>query len=233
MKKFTTSQRLKQLMNERNIKQVDILIKAEPFCQKYGVKLNKNDLSQYVNGKVEPGQQKLSILGLALNVNEAWLMGYDVPQNRDITYGNGTVEELSAKYDNIKPIKLKRFPMLGEIACGEPIFAEENREQYVMADMDINADFCLTAKGDSMINARIYEGDIVFVREMPIVENGDIAAVIIDDEATLKRVYYYKEDNLLQLVAENPKYKPLVYKGEELNHIRILGKAVYFMSAVE
>ena len=233
MKKFTTSQRLKQLMNERNIKQVDILIKAEPFCQKYGVKLNKNDLSQYVNGKVEPGQQKLSILGLALNVNEAWLMGYDVPQKRDITYGNETVEELSAKYDNIKPIKLKRFPMLGEIACGEPIFAEENREQYVMADMDINADFCLTAKGDSMINARIYEGDIVFIREMPIVENGDIAAVIIDDEATLKRVYYYKEDNLLQLVAENPKYKPLVYKGEELNHIRILGKAVYFMSAVE
>ena len=233
MKKFTTSQRLKQLMNERNIKQVDILIKAEPFCQKYGVKLNKNDLSQYVNGKVEPGQQKLSILGLALNVNEAWLMGYDVPQNRDITYGNGTVEELSAKYDNIKPIKLKRFPMLGEIACGEPVFADEDREHFVMADMDINADFCLTAKGDSMINARIYEGDIVFVREMPIVENGDIAAVIIDDEATLKRVYYYKEDNLLQLVAENPKYKPLVYKGEELNHIRILGKAVYFMSAVE
>ena len=129
MKKFTTSQRLKQLMNERNIKQVDILIKAEPFCKKYGVKLNKNDLSQYVNGKVEPGQQKLSILGLALNVNEAWLMGYDVPQIRDITFGNETVEELSAKYDNIKPIKLKRFPMLGEIACGEPVFADEDKEE--------------------------------------------------------------------------------------------------------
>jgi len=233
VKKFTTSQRLKQLMNERNIKQVDILIKAEPFCKKYGVKLNKNDLSQYVNGKVEPGQQKLSILGLALNVNEAWLMGYDVPQIRDITFGNETVEELSAKYDNIKPIKLKRFPMLGEIACGEPVFADEDKEHFVMADMDIHADFCLTAKGDSMVNARIYEGDIVFIKEMPIVENGDIAAVIIDDEATLKRVYYYPEDSMLQLIAENPKYKPLVYQGEELNHIRILGKAVYFMSAVE
>jgi repressor LexA len=144
--------------------------------------------------------------------------------------------ELSAlmeQYPNIKPIKLKRFPMLGEIACGEPVFADEDKEHFVMADMDIHADFCLTAKGDSMVNARIYEGDIVFIKEMPIVENGDIAAVIIDDEATLKRVYYYKEDNLLQLVAENPKYKPLVYQGEELNHIRILGKAVYFMSAVE
>ena len=233
MKKFTTSQRLKQLMNERNIKQVDILIKAEPFCKKYGVKLNKNDLSQYVNGKVEPGQQKLSILGLALNVNEAWLMGYDVPQIRDITFGNETVEELSAKYDNIKPIKLKRFPMLGEIACGEPIFADEDKEHYIMADMDIDADFCLTAKGDSMINARIYEGDIVFIKEMPIVENGDIAAVIIEDEATLKRVYYYPDDNMLQLVAENPKYKPLVYQGPELDTIRILGKAVYFMSTVD
>ena len=233
MKKFTTSQRLKQLMNERNIKQVDILIKAEPFCKKYGVKLNKNDLSQYVNGKVEPGQQKLSILGLALNVNEAWLMGYEVPQMRDITFGNETVEELSAKYDNIKPIKLKRFPMLGEIACGEPIWTDEDHESHIMADMDIQADFCLRAKGDSMINARIYEGDIVFIKEMPIVENGDIAAVIIEDEATLKRVYYYPDDNMLQLVAENPKYKPLVYQGPELDTIRILGRAVYFMSAVE
>lgn len=233
MKKLTTSQRLKQLMNERNIKQVDILIKAEPFCQKYGVKLNKNDLSQYVNGKVEPGQQKLSILGLALNVNEAWLMGYDVPQNRDITYGNETVEELTAKYDNIKPIKLKRFPMLGEIACGEPVFADEDKEHYIMADMDINADFCLTAKGDSMINARIYEGDIVFIKEMPIVENGDIAAVIIDDEATLKRVYYYPDKGKLILNPENSVYEPLVFIGEELNHIRILGKAVYFMSVVD
>lgn len=233
MKRFTTSQRLKQLMNERNIKQVDILIKAEPFCQKYGVKLNKNDLSQYVNGKVEPGQQKLSILGLALNVNEAWLMGYDVPQSRDITYGNETVEELSAKYDNIKPIKLKRFPMLGEIACGKPIFTDEDREHYIMADMDIDADFCLTAKGDSMINARIYNGDIVFIKEMPIVENGDIAAVIIENEATLKRVYYYPEKGKLILNPENPSCEPLVYIGDELNYIRILGKAVYFMSAVE
>lgn len=144
-----------------------------------------------------------------------------------------TLTELMQRYDNIKPIKLKRFPMLGEIACGKPVFADEDKEHFVMADMDIHADFCLTAKGDSMVNARIYEGDIVFIKEMPIVENGDIAAVIIDDEATLKRVYYYPEDSMLQLVAENPKYKPLVYQGEELNHIRILGKAVYFMSAVE
>jgi repressor LexA len=122
--------------------------------------------------------------------------------------------------------------MLGEIACGEPIFADEDREHCVMVDMDIDADFCLTAKGDSMINARINDGDIVFIKEMPIVENGEIAAVIIGDEATLKRVYYYKEQNKLVLNPENPKYEPLVYLNDELNSIRILRKAVYFMSAL-
>ena len=77
MKQFTTSQRLEQIMRSRNMRQVDILNAAEPYCRKYGIKLGKNDLSQYVSGKVEPGQDKLTILGLALNVSEAWLMGYD------------------------------------------------------------------------------------------------------------------------------------------------------------
>ena len=83
MKVATTSQRLNQIISERHIRQIDIIESAKPFSEKYGVKLNKNDLSQYVNGKTEPGQEKLTILGLALNVNEAWLMGYDVPMERD------------------------------------------------------------------------------------------------------------------------------------------------------
>lgn len=83
MKKFTTSDRLKFIMEDRNLKQVDIIRKAEPFCRKYDVRLGKNDLSQYVSGKIEPGQDKLTILGLALNVSEAWLMGFEVPMNRD------------------------------------------------------------------------------------------------------------------------------------------------------
>lgn len=70
-------------MNERSLRQVDILEAAKPFCEKYGVKLAKNDLSQYVSGKVEPRQEKLTILGLALNVSETWLMGYDVRRERD------------------------------------------------------------------------------------------------------------------------------------------------------
>lgn len=83
MKNFTTADRLKQIMGERGMKQVDILDACKPYCEKYNVQLKKNDLSQYVSGKVEPKQDKLSILGMALNVNEVWLMGYNVPAGRD------------------------------------------------------------------------------------------------------------------------------------------------------
>ena len=133
---------------------------------------------------------------------------------------------------DVFPLEKKKIPLLGDIACGEPIYASEDRESYVMAGTDINADFCLRAKGDSMIGARILDGDIVFIRKAPTVNNGEIAAVIIGDEATLKRIYYYPQKGKLILQAENPKYEPLVYIGEELNEIRILGKAVAFQSDV-
>lgn len=129
---------------------------------------------------------------------------------------------------NVFPISVKRFPMLGKIACGEPIYADEEHESYILANSNIKADFCLIAKGDSMINARINDGDVVFIHSQPTVENGEIAAVIIGDEATLKRVYL--KANVVTLVAENPKYEPMVYAGDELENIRILGKAVCFMS---
>lgn len=159
----------------------------------------------------------------ALDVTPAYLMGWeDKPKPEQSLYD---------RFDNLHPVKLKRFPLLGEIACGEPIYAEEDHESYVSADADIRADFCLKAKGDSMINADIHDGDVVFIRSQSMVENGEIAAVIIEDEATLKRVYYDRENNRLQLIAENPRYAPLVYTGEELNYIRIriLGKAVTLM----
>ena len=82
MKKQTTSNRLKQIMSDRNLRQVDILEMCKPYCNKYDIKLGRNDLSQYVTGKVEPGQKKLTVLGMALNVSEAWLMGFDVPMER-------------------------------------------------------------------------------------------------------------------------------------------------------
>lgn len=93
MKISNTSERLKTLMESRNLRQVDILEKCEPYCKQYGVQLKKNALSEYVNGKTEPGQHKLTILGLALNVSEAWLMGYDVPMERENAVSSSAEQE--------------------------------------------------------------------------------------------------------------------------------------------
>ena len=101
-----------------------------------------------------------------------------------------------------------------------------------MSGTDIDADFCLKAKGDSMIGARIFDGDIVFIKKTDTVHNGEVAAVIIDDETLLKRFYYFPKENLLTLQSENPKYPPKNYTGEQLDHIRVLGKAVAFQSDI-
>ncbi|MBO5287426.1 MAG: helix-turn-helix domain-containing protein [Clostridia bacterium] len=124
----------------------------------------------------------------------------------------------------------KSVPILGQIACGTPIFAEENIEGYAPLCFGKSADFCLFAKGDSMIGARIYDGDLVYIKKQSMVKNGEIAVVLVEDSATLKRVYLYPDEKKLVLSPENPKYKPLVFIGEELNTIQILGKAVAFQS---
>ena len=133
------------------------------------------------------------------------------------------------------PIRMpaSRMPLrLGKIACGEPIYAEREYEEYVYTGGAEGADFCLKAEGDSMIGARIHDGDVVFIRSQEMVDNGEIAAVIINDEATLKRVYFYPEENKLILTPENPRYAPLVYINDELDSIKILGKAVAFQSKI-
>ncbi len=132
---------------------------------------------------------------------------------------------------NILPMpKMRQIPLLGTIACGEPILAAENLEGEVNIPENIHADFALRCKGDSMINARIFDGDIVYIRQCDIVDNGEIAAVLIDDEATLKRVQIYPDH--ISLEPENPQYRPLVYWENDMNSVRILGKAVAFTSAV-
>lgn len=146
--------------------------------------------------------------------------------NKDSTISNIT---------NIFPIEVHKLPMLGEIACGEPRFTNEDRESYVDAGTNVKADFCLKAKGNSMINARIHDGDIVFIQRQDIVENGEIAAVVVnnDSEATLKRFYYYRERSTLILKPENPAYEDLIFQNEELNEVHVLGKAIAFQSDVK
>ena len=142
-------------------------------------------------------------------------------------------KEFFVKYTNLRPIEKKTLPMLGSVACGKPIFISEERESYVEVGTEVKADYCLRAKGDSMINARINDGDIIFVRQQPTVENGEIAVVAVDDEATLKRVYYYPETQKLVLQAENPAYAPLLFVGDELEKVHILGKAVALQTDVK
>lgn len=223
MKISTTSERLKEYMSKYNLRQVDILEKVKPYCDEYGVKMNKSDLSQYVSGKNEPGQDKLIVLAKALRVTEPWLMGYDVPETKESIFSNS----------NIIPLpETKDIPLIGDIACGEPILAEENIEDYVKLNKDIDAEFALRCKGDSMIGARIKDGDIVYIHQQEDVENGEIAAVLIENEATLKKVYKYPEKNMLVLKPANPEYEDFIYTGAELEEIRILGKAVGFYSQI-
>lgn len=196
---------------------------SDIYNKRFQGKMNKSTISRYENGLQEPLYTVVKNFAELFNVSIDEMSG-------------GTTQETGVdifSFDNIMPIKTHKIPLLGEIACGEPIYADEDRESYVEAGTDVRADFCLRAKGDSMINARILDGDIVFIRSQPTVENGEIAAVIIDDEATLKRVYYYPESGKLVLNPANPAFEPFVYVGEELNQIRILGKAVAFQSDVK
>ena len=132
---------------------------------------------------------------------------------------------------NIIPMpEMRKIPLIGSIACGAPILADEHIEDYVDIPAHIHAEFSLRCKGDSMSGARIFDGDLVYIRQQDTVENGEIAAVLIDTEATLKRVKFY--DDHIVLEPENPHFRPLTYWGEEMNTIRILGKAVAFTSTV-
>ncbi len=199
-------------------------IRASELAKKTG--LSKARISQYVNGKFIPKSDAIILIAETLRVSELWLMGKS---------DNMEAEPPRAKLpcpENIAPLRLCRYPVLGEIACGLPILAEEDPDGGYVTAAETNADFCLTAKGDSMIGARIFDGDEVFIQQTDLVNNGEIAAVVVDNEATLKRVYYYPEDEKLILTAENPIFPPMVFVGEELENIHILGRAVAFQSKV-
>lgn len=172
------------------------------------VGVGKSTVRKWENGIIaNMKRDKILKVSVALGVSPAYLMGWQESTDEEIISLN-----------NVHPIELKRFPMLGDIACGVPKYTNEDRESYVMAGTNINADFCLRASGDSMVGARILDGDIVFIRKQDMVENGEIAAVVVnnDSEATLKRLYYYPDKGLLILKPENPAYEDLIFSGNEL-----------------
>lgn len=178
------------------------------------IKVSNTSISNWEKSVSCPDPDTIQHLCWALNVQPNYFFSVDSPLP-----------------PNIIPMpQMNRIPLIGSIACGTPILAEEHIEDYVDILGHIKADFALTCKGDSMINARIFDGDVVYIRQQDTVENGQIAAVLIDGEATLKRVRLF--DDHIVLEPENPMYKPLSYWNEEMNNVRILGKAVAFTSAV-
>lgn len=190
----------------------------EELAHKLG--MQKSAIAKYESGRVENIKRStLAKMATLLECSPAYLMGWEE-------------EQPLPQFSNVFPLQRTRIPRLGEIACGEPSFCNEDRESYVMAGADVRADFCLKARGDSMTGARIMDGDIVFIRKDAELVNGGIYAVVIDDEATLKRVYYDEGAQELRLLAENPKYPTMVYSGERLAHVHVLGKAIAFQSDV-
>ena len=186
---------------------------------------SRSSIQKIESGERDITQSTIAAFAKALKVTPSVIMGWE--ENNE----NNTAPD----YSNIKGImplpEMRKVPLLGAIACGEPIYREE--DEWISLPNDIKADFCLRCQGDSMIDARINDGDIVFIKSCPEVENGQIAAVSIDNEVTLKRVFYYPEKNRLVLYPENKAYEPFVYMNEELNDVRILGRAVMFLSGVK
>lgn len=206
--------RLKEVIDNSEMSYVELE-------KKTGV--SKSALQRYANGSTKKIPiDVIQAIASAVNVSAAWIMGWEEKEESSDIFS----------IPGIMPMpKMKKVPRLGTIACGEPIMAEENFEGYDNIPDFIDCDFSLTCKGDSMTNARIYDGDLVFIKLQPQVENGEIAAVMIDGETTLKRVYL--ENNQLILQPENSAYRPFVYVNEQINDVRILGKAVWFASKVK
>ena len=212
--------RIRKLRKEKKVSQVKL-------AEYLGV--HQTAISQWETGRTNPDLATAKKLAAYFSVTLDYLLAGEEFRSPTLPTSELTTDDEG----KVAAVARRRYPMLGEIACGEPVFADEDRSAYVDVMGDVDADFCLRARGDSMINARILDGDLVFIKQVPMVENGDIAAVIIDGEATLKRVFYYPERNKLVLAPENARYEPFVYIGLELEEIRILGKAVAFQSAVK
>ena len=206
-------ERMKQVMNEKQITQAEL-------AKRTGIRASS--ISDYLNNRYEPKQDKIYLIAEALHVDAGWLSGREKESDK--------ISDIS-DISNIVPITKKKIPLIGTIAAGRPITADEHIEMLLPCVEKVRADFALRVQGDSMIGAGIYDGDIVFIRKQPDVDNGQIAAVLIDDSATLKHVY--KTPDSCTLVSENPKYPPMVFNESNCDTLRIIGLAVAKYSRIK
>ena len=188
------------------------------------LKLSKSSVNMYERGEREPGFETMESIADLFNVDMNYLYG-----RTDIKIADPIIRtDIHAPRPippGFEPVpKMRKVPLIGSIACGDPITAEQNIEKMVDVPENIRCDFSLTCHGDSMIDAGIHDRDVVYIHIQPEVENGQIAAVRIGEEATLKRVYY--SGGTLTLMPANPAYAPMVYTGPQLEEVQIEGRAV-------
>ncbi len=182
------------------------------ICKDLGFK--EMTFSDWVNAKTYPRIDKIEKIANYFHVQKADL-----------------VEEKRKPLKNIVPIERCMVPIIGQIAAGKPILADEHIEAFLPCDTGVHADFGLVVSGDSMIGADIHDGDVVFIRSQPIVDDGQIAAVRIDDDATLKR--FYKNPDGCTLVSMNPQYPPMIFNSDNCDSIQIIGLAVAKYSVIK
>lgn len=216
MKKSDFASRLSQALETRGMKAADLSKKT---------KVAEGTISCYINGRYEAKQNRVQVFAEALDVNPAWLMGYDVPMEaersqlapapRPIPKGIATMPEMV------------NLPVVGKIACGTPILAQQNIETYYQSPKEWRASMFLVCQGDSM-EPFIKDGDMVAIREQQDAETDEIVAVMeldgCDGFATLKKLK--KRPDRVELWPLNPEYEPIIYLKEEMNKLQIIGLAV-------
>ena len=213
----TSTERINQIMKEKKLRQIDVLNLAKPFQQKYNIKFSKSHLSQYVNGKSNPDNEKIFLLSKVFGVTEAWLLGYNVPRYERIeNTGPQTPQGL-------------KIPVLGTVAAGIPISAVEeilDYEEVPQSWKNQGEFFGLRIKGDSM-KPDINHGDTVIVRKQSTANNGDVVITLVNgDDVTCKKVE--KLDNGIILISNNSEYSPMYFSNEEVvtKPVVILGRVV-------
>lgn len=213
-KKFGTI--LKNLREEINLSQQELADRLN---------VTRQTVSNYETNKRLPNKEMFEVIADFFNVDMDYLYGMSDVKNKYQSLINNSNIDLASIPGIILPVQMKKIPILGTIACGDPIFAQENYDGYFMIDKNLpEADFILRAKGDSMIEAHIFDGDLVFLKKTNDVDNGRIAAVLIDDEATLKRVN--KDGNTVVLQPCNKNYKPIIIHDSDDKQVLILGEMV-------
>ena len=213
----TSTERINQIMKEKKLRQIDVLNLAKPFQQKYNIKFSKSHLSQYVNGKSNPDNEKIFLLSKVFGVTEAWLLGYNVPRYERIeNTGPQTPQGL-------------KIPVLGTVAAGIPISAVEeilDYEEVPQSWKNQGEFFGLRIKDDSM-KPDINHGDTVIVRKQSTANNGDVVITLVNgDDVTCKK--FEKLDNGIILISNNSEYSPMYFSNEEVTTkpVVIIGRVV-------